>query len=128
MGLIAYVLGGEAGARTAAELGLPVSPDTLLRQLRGRPTFTGPAPRVLGVDDFAFRRGQHDGPLLVDLETGTPIDLLPDRTAETLATCSRNIPARRSSAGIGAAAMPKERGKERPAPPGWRIAGTCSGI
>jgi transposase len=43
------------------------------------------APRVLGVDEFAFRRGRRYGTILVDVETHQLVDVLPDRTSETLA-------------------------------------------
>lgn len=55
--LIGFAIGGEAGARTAVELGMSTSPDTLLRRIRQAALEERQTPRVLGVDDWAFRRG-----------------------------------------------------------------------
>lgn len=61
------------------------SPDTVLRSLHQAPLPEHPTPRILGVDDFAFRKRHTYGTLLVDLEQHQPVDMLPDRTAATLA-------------------------------------------
>jgi hypothetical protein len=75
-------------------MGLLVDGSTLLRQLRQRSsaTATARAPRVLGIDDWAWRKGHRYGTILCDLESRRVVDLLPDRESETVATwCQRYL-------------------------------------
>jgi hypothetical protein len=66
--LIGYVLGGEAGSRLSNRLGLATSPDTVLRRLKVGPSVEVRGARAVGVDDWAWRKGQRYGTILVDLE------------------------------------------------------------
>jgi transposase len=82
---IAVALAGRAAARLAACLGVPASRQVLLRLVMAAPEPAAGTPRVPGVDGFAFRRGQRYGTLLIDCETGAPLDLLEGRNAQPLA-------------------------------------------
>jgi transposase len=81
---IGLALGGEAGARLAGRTAMPTSPDTLLRRVKQARARSSPTPRLVGIDDWAWRKGQRYGTIVVDLETSEVIDLLPDRDAATV--------------------------------------------
>ncbi|MGW1090920.1 ISL3 family transposase [Streptomyces sp. NPDC002596] len=89
---IAVALAGRPGSRLAVALGVPVAKDTLLRLLRALPEEPVGQVRVLGVDDFALRKGDSYSTILVDLERRRPIDVLPGREAEPLAAWLSNHP------------------------------------
>jgi transposase len=91
---LGLALGGEAGTRFANRVSVPISADTLLRMVAS--TASGNSipvtPRVLAIDDRAWRRGHRYGTILVDLERNQVVDLLPDRQAATLANWLREHP------------------------------------
>jgi transposase len=82
---LGLALGGRPGQSFARRLLLPVSKDTLLRVVRRRAALPTEAPRVVGIDDWAFKRGQRYGTIICDLERRRIVSLLPDREAATVA-------------------------------------------
>jgi transposase len=89
---VGLALGGSAGARLLAKQGLPTSRNTLLRRIRDLPLPSTPPPTAIGLDDWAQRRGQTYGTLIVDLDRHRIVDLLPVRSAEAVATWLRAQP------------------------------------
>ena len=89
---LGLALGGEPGARLARLIQMTTSPDTLLRLIRTSPEAACAPPRIVGIDDWAMRKGQTYGTILVDLEKACVIDLLPDRTPETVSAWLKRYP------------------------------------
>jgi transposase len=89
---LGFALGGKAAAALSAHLGLPSNRMTILRMLRQTPLPVVQTPKMLGVDDWAYRRGKKYGTILINVEDGTPVDLLPDRQATTLETWLKDHP------------------------------------
>jgi transposase len=79
---VARELAGRASARLLPALGILASRHTALRALLAIPLPPLQVPRVLGIDDFALRRGLVYATVLIDAATGRRVDVLPGRTGE----------------------------------------------
>jgi transposase len=86
------LLGGRAGARLAAELGLLAGRDALLSRIKNAGLVGAGEVKALGIDDFAFRKGHTYGTILVDLERHRVVDLLPERSQESLVVWLKEHP------------------------------------
>ena len=89
---VARELAGRAGARLLPALGILASRHTALRALLRIPLPEAPVPRVLGIDDFALRRGLVYATVLIDAETGRRVDVIPGRTADVAGEWLRGHP------------------------------------
>ncbi len=89
---LAFYVGGRVGAKVTERLAIKVSRQTLIRRILKTPQSPMSVPRVIGIDDFAFRRGQVYGTLLIDLERRKAIDMIPSREAEDVARWLKQYP------------------------------------
>lgn len=89
---IGFEAGGESGARLLRYSHVVASGDSILRVLRQTITVQRQAPRVIGIDDWAIKRGRTYGTIIVDLEAQLVVDVLPDRTTDGVAGWLRQQP------------------------------------
>ena len=87
-----FALGGEAGAHLGKHLSIPGSSDTILRLVKKTHLPAASSPRVVGIDDWSWKRRLRYGTVICDLESNKPIDVLPDRSVETVSVWFSNHP------------------------------------
>ena len=85
-------VGGQVGADVGSEHGISGSRDTILRLVHQSEPPALREPHVIGLDDWAWKRRLRYGTLICDLEQGLPIDVLPDRTVETVSAWLKKHP------------------------------------
>ena len=125
---IAFTGGGESGARLAHAQGMPAKPRTLLRLLQADLVPQLPPSRVVGIDEWAWKKGRTYGTILVDLEQKRPVDLLPDREVKSVAAWFERIQRLKSSLVTAVACTLERLSKGRLRLCRWRIASTSCTI
>ena len=116
---LGLALGGRPGQSFARRLLLPVSKDTLLRVVRRQVAPPAEAPRVVGIDDWAWKRGHRYGTIVCDLERRRIIDILPDREPATVTAWLAEHPS--------IAVIARDRGAGYKQAASRRPAGCCAG-
>jgi transposase len=125
--LFGHAAGGRPAERLMASPGLPQSDDTIQRSPKRHPGAHDEAAtlRVVGIDDWAWRKGSRYGTIMVDLEQRKVVDVLPDRSVEATGRWLGGILVLRSSAGIDAVSTRRVLARVRCRPIRWPIAFTC---
>ncbi|MCX5114732.1 transposase [Streptomyces sp. NBC_00378] len=126
---MALFLGGRAGARLCERMAIGTCKDTLLRLIRALPLPSSGSVPLLGVDEFAVRRGRTYATILIDMSTHRPLDVLADRAASTFASWLRDHPEVRMICRDRADSDVPRTGGVPLAPAGfaWPMCGSCCG-
>jgi transposase len=122
---VGMTAGAESGARLLKPLAMPTSPDTLLRLMHHAPLPAQTSPQVVGVDDWASRKGRTYGSILVGLKAHRVVDLLPDRSAPTLSAWLRRHPSVEVITRDRSSEYARAAAEGLPKPNRSRTAGTC---
>ena len=122
---VGIALSGKGAARLLSHLAMPASADTVLRLVRRLPLPEQERPRIIGVDDWAVRKGRTYGTIVIDLERRRVLDLLPDSAAETRRTGCGPDQGSRPSPATAQPSMPAASLSARPLRRRSRIGGIC---
>jgi transposase len=89
---LGHAAGGRPAERLMHRLGIPISDDTILRQLKRSALDTAPPTKIIGVDDWSWRKSTRYGTIIIDLERRSVVDILEDRNVESCTEWLRRHP------------------------------------